>query len=108
MLSFLKGVFMYFTRKFGAGLDKTSRDPRDKIFAEFKCGLCGQTSEIDISSTFATFDFNRERKCPKCGQINSEDKAINLQAQISKLTVDKSRIEIEIEKLTEELQEVLN
>lgn len=97
---------MYFTRMFGSALNTTRRDPRDKIFAEFKCALCGETSEIDITTTQHTFDFERERRCKHCGQIDANDKALNLKAQLEKLTDDKSRIEVQIEKVIRELDEL--
>lgn len=97
---------MYFVRKFGSGLNTISSDPRDKIFAEYKCALCGKTSEIDITRVTESFDINRERRCPKCGQISADDKRKNLVAQIEKLTSDKSSIEVQIDKLTRELEEI--
>lgn len=96
---------MYFVREFGSGLDTNRRDPRDKIFAEYKCALCGQLSEIDVTVTRLTFDFDRERKCPHCGQIDAEDKLMNLRANLEKLTTEKSRIQIEIDKVERELNE---
>jgi hypothetical protein len=97
---------MYFTRLFGAGLDKNRRDPRDKIWAEFHCALCGENSEIDVTGNRNTFQFHVERRCPKCGQLNANDKALNLKAQLEKLTSDKSRIEIEIDQIERELNEL--
>lgn len=97
---------MYFVKLFGSGLDKNRRDPRDKVFAEFHCSLCGKNSDIHVTRVLDTFDFKRERRCPHCKQISSEDKAINLRAQLDKLTVDKSRIEVEIEKIERELNEL--
>lgn len=96
---------MYFTKMFGSALDPNRRDPRDKLFAEFKCSLCNATTDLDITSTRHTFDFARERRCPKCGHINASDRAVNLKAQMTKLLSDKSRIEVEIEKIERELNE---
>lgn len=95
---------MYFVKLFGSGLDKNRRDPRDKVWAEFHCSLCGKNTDIHVTRVLDTFDFKRERRCSHCGQISSEDAKINLKAQIDKLTIDKSRIEVEIEKLTSELE----
>lgn len=53
-----------------------------------------------------THNFEVERRCPKCGLIDSSDKAKNLQAQLEKLTVEKSRIEVQIEQVERELNEV--
>ncbi len=97
---------MYFLRLFGSGLDKNRRDPRDKVFAEFHCSLCGKNTDIHVTRVMDTFDFKRERRCPHCKQISSEDKVINLRAQLDKLTVDKSRIEVEIDKIERELNEI--
>jgi len=97
---------MYFTRLFGAGLDKNRHDPRDKIWAEFHCSLCGEDSEIDVTRVMNNFQFDKERKCPKCGLISSEDRILNLKSQLDKLTSDKSRIEIEIDKIERELNEL--
>lgn len=97
---------MYFTRLFGSGLNSNSYDPRDKVWAEFHCSLCGKDSEIDVTGKQKTFQFDVERRCPKCKQINVDDKALNIKAQIDKLVSDKSRIEIEIEKLINELEKI--
>ena len=97
---------MYFLREYGAGLEANRRNPLDKIWAEFKCSLCDSISEIDISMTRATFDFDRERRCPKCGQIDANDKAQNLKATLDRLTVEKSRIEVQIDQCERELNEV--
>jgi hypothetical protein len=94
---------MYFNRLFGSGLDSKSPDPREKVWAEYMCSFCGNTTEIDVTGRRNTFDFQRERRCPKCHQLSSEDKVINLKSQIEKLTSDKSHIEIQIQQLIEEL-----
>lgn len=97
---------MRFVRVFGSGLNTNSTDPRDKIWAEFVCDLCGEETQIDVTSTRATFDFARERRCPHCKQISASNKALNLQAQLNKLTSDKSRIEVQIEQIERELNEL--
>jgi len=99
---------MYFVKFFGAGLDDNYSDPRAKIWAGYKCGLCGHETEYDVTSSRATFDIKRERRCPSCKQINAEDRETNLKAQLEKLVADKSRIEIEIEKVERELSETYN
>jgi len=96
---------MRFKKLFGSGLDKDRRDPRDKIWAEFECTICNNNTDIDVTSTMKTFQFERERKCPHCGNTNPEDKITNLKYQLEKLTEDKSRINIEIERITRELEE---
>ena len=97
---------MKFVRLYGAGLNPRRSDPLDKIWAEFKCSLCEKTSDVDVTSTRHSFDFARERQCPKCHMIDANDRLTNLESQIEKLTVDKSRIEVEIERLTKQLEEV--
>ena len=97
---------MYFVREFGAGLDTHRFDPRDKVFAEFHCSLCGEDTDINITRVRETFQFDRERKCPHCGQTNAGDKELNLKAQLEKLTSDKSRLEVEIEMIENELNQV--
>ena len=97
---------MRFKRLFGSGLDKKSYDPRDKVFAEFVCDLCGKSTDIDVTRTRYTFQFDIERRCPNCGQINSADKLINLQAQIDKLTAEKTKIQVEIDRCEREMNEL--
>lgn len=99
---------MYFVRLFGSGLNSKTSDPREKVWAEFHCSLCGEDTEIDVTGRRDTFQFDRERRCPKCGQIDAEDKSLNLKAQLDKLTSDKNRIQIEIDKIERELNEMLN
>ena len=97
---------MYYVRLFGSGLDTDRFDPRDKIFAEFKCALCGGISEIDVTTTRHSFDYARERKCPKCGLVSVADKEQNLKATLEKLTTEQSRIQVQIEKTIRELDEI--
>jgi DNA-directed RNA polymerase subunit RPC12/RpoP len=99
---------MFYVKLFGSGLDQSHRDPRNKIWAEYKCALCGKTSDIDVTRVMDTFDFDRDRRCTHCGQIDIVDKKINLKSQLEKLTVEKSRIEIQIERVIRELNEIVN
>ena len=94
---------MHFIKLFGSGLNSKSSDPREKVWAEFHCSLCNEDTEIDVTGRRNTFQFDVERRCPKCGQLHAGDKALNLQAKLDKLTSDKSRIQIEIERLEKEL-----
>ena len=93
---------MYFTRTYKSG--GADHDPRQIHWAEFMCSVCGEESEINITYRESTFDFERERKCPHCGQLNPEDHAKSIKAAIEKLTAEKSRIEVRIEQLTQELE----
>ena len=99
---------MHFVRLFGGGLDKNRADPRDKVWAEYHCSLCGQDSEIDVTRVVDTYQYDVERRCPHCKQINSEDKIQSLKAQLDKLTADKNRIDIEIERVEREMNSFNN
>ncbi len=94
---------MYYLRSYTSG--GADYDPRQKLWAEFHCNACGENSDIDITSTRHTFQFDRERKCHHCGCVNPEDKVLNLQAQIDKLTADKERINVEIDRLCNEIEQ---
>jgi len=96
---------MRFLRYFGSGYKSKRSDPLEKIWAEFVCDLCGETYDIDVSSTMSTFDPTRERRCPFCKQINAADRENNLKTALAKLTSDKNRIQIEIDKIERELQQ---
>lgn len=95
---------MYFVRKYKSG--GGDYDPRQKRWAVFHCALCGHDEDINITRTESTFQYDRERRCPACGQLNAGDREKNLKAQLEKLTHEKSKIEIEIEKLVRELNEI--
>ena len=99
---------MHFVQCFGSGYNPTvsTTDPRNKIWAEYHCSICGEDSEIDITRNKDTFDFARERKCKQCGMINSDDREINLKTQLDRLTMDKSRIDVQIEMIERELNEL--
>jgi glutaredoxin len=99
---------MFYLRLFGSGLDNSRSDPRDKVWAEYQCSLCGMKSEIDVTSIRHNFDFEKERQCPHCRMIDSADKEKNLKAKLEKLTIDKSRIEVQIEQLIREIDEMKN
>ncbi|MBD3260255.1 MAG: hypothetical protein GF334_01035 [Candidatus Altiarchaeales archaeon] len=95
---------MFFVRKYTSGAG--DYDPRQRRWAEFHCALCGHDEDYDITRTELTFQYDRERRCPACGQLNADDREKNLKAQLAKLTNDKSKIEVEIEKLMRELDEI--
>ena len=95
---------MYFVRKYTSGAG--DHDPRQILWAEFKCGACGHVHDEDITTRRDTFQFEVEMRCPECKCFNPEDRVQNLKTQIDKLTGDKSRIETEIEQLERELNEV--
>lgn len=94
---------MYFDRTFTSG---ALHDPRSKTWAEFKCPVCGEDTQIDITGRQATFDFTRERICPHCHQKSPEDALINLKTEIDKLTQEQSRIAVQIEELTRQYEEL--
>jgi DNA-directed RNA polymerase subunit RPC12/RpoP len=96
----------YFVRFFGSGWKSKKPDPREKVFAEYHCSLCGEDMEIDVTGIINQFDINRERRCKHCRQLNANDKEMNLKAQLDKLTSDKSRIQIEIDQIERELNEL--
>ena len=95
---------MFFQRKYKNGC--ADYDPRQIIWAEFHCALCGKDTDINITRVTETFQFDRERRCPHCGHIDSADREKNLNAQLEKLTFDKSKIEVQIDKLERELNEI--
>jgi hypothetical protein len=94
---------MYFVKTFKAG--GSDYDPRQKIWATYHCSLCNKDSYIDITRVIQSYDYSEERRCTHCHAINSEDKFINLKAQLDKLTTEKSRLQIEIDKIERELNE---
>lgn len=95
---------MYFVRTYKNGCG--DYDPRQIIWAEFHCSVCGEDTDINVTRTMTTFQFDRDRVCPHCHCLDPSDKAKNLQSQLDKLTTDKSRIEVEIEKIERELNEI--
>jgi hypothetical protein len=97
---------MYFKRFYGSGLGaEGSYDPRGKVWAEYICAVCGHVQDEDVSRTWNTTFQTRDRLCPVCRSMSSEDKVINLRAELDKLTENKSRIEVEIEKIEREISE---
>lgn len=94
---------MYFVRTYTSGAG--DYDPRQKRWAEYHCSLCGEDSDVDITRNHRTFDFGRDRKCPHCGLINAADREANLKAQLDKLTAERSKIEVEIDRIERELAE---
>jgi len=98
---------MYYVRVYGSGINPINNsDPTNKVWAEFCCSICGENTDIDITRVRDTFDFQRERKCPHCGMVDSSDKEINLKTQLDRLTMDKSRIDVQIEMIERELNEL--
>jgi len=97
---------MYFVKKFGSALNTTRRDPRDKLWAEFKCDVCGHVHNIDVSTTFHTFNFDAVRSCPKCHSLGTDDRLKNIQTQVEQLTEKKSEIQIKIDQLCREAEEL--
>jgi hypothetical protein len=79
-------------------------DPRQKTFAVFSCNICGNEEDFDITGN-RTFDFLRERLCPKCKCFGGSDYISNLNARIKVLTESKKKIDIEIELLIRQVAE---
>lgn len=96
---------MYFVRTFKAGGD---HDPRQKIWAEFECTCCREKNHIDVTTMMHTFDFKRERVCPKCKKTSPEDYKKNLQKEIERLTETKQNIDIQIEEMISKLNSLEN
>ena len=96
---------MYFLRKYGSGVNSTRTDPRDKIFAEYKCDSCGYVADIDITRS-PSFDFQEPRKCPSCKSVGSSDRIKNLKTEIEELTKQENKIQIKIDSLCREVDEL--
>jgi hypothetical protein len=95
---------MYHIRTYkGGGAD---HDPRQKIWAEFKCGICGHVEDVDITGRQHTFQFNVSRLCPKCKCHDKNDRLIAIKKEIEELTSTKDNIEVTIEELTKELEKL--
>jgi hypothetical protein len=99
---------MHFVRFFGSGYNTTSSDPRNKVFAEYKCSVCGEEQEIEVTKTWKTTFQTIDKICPHCKCFSIDDKEKSLNEQLEKLTSEKSRIEIEIDKIERELNELQN
>jgi len=95
---------MYFVRMYKNGCG--NYDPRQRTWAVYHCSVCGEDTDIDVTRVMSTFQFDRDRKCPYCGCVSPDDKEKNLKAQLNKLTTQKSRIQIEIDKIERELNEI--
>jgi predicted RNA-binding Zn-ribbon protein involved in translation (DUF1610 family) len=91
---------MKFVRTYKSGGDN---DVRQKTWAEFQCSECGEKHDIDITRN-ASFDFAKERKCPACGCVSHADRIFNLKAEVEKLAVTKSKLEVQIASLCEEIE----
>lgn len=96
---------MKFVRTYKSG--GSDNDPRQKTWAEFACTVCGEKQDIDITRN-ASFDFTKERKCLKCGCTGEADRVFNLKKEVEKLTETKSKLEIQIASLCEEIENLEN
>lgn len=77
-------------------------DPRQQKYAVYSCDGCKHTEYYNVTYNFK-FDYGPKR-CPKCGSISSEEYLESIKQKINSLTEEKSRIEIQIEKLITELE----
>ena len=102
---------MYFNRFFGSGYSENPEevkkiyDPRAKVWAEYICTVCDHIENMDVSSTWDTTFQKRDRVCPKCHCMASDDKLKNLKAELDSLTSEKSRMQIKIDRLLREIEE---
>ena len=92
---------MKYTREFLSG---SKTDVRSKWFAVFSCDECGKESFIEMWDKFR-FDKINPRECPYCHSYGKEDYINNLKTKIADLTKTRSRIDVEIEQLTKEVQQ---
>jgi len=98
---------MYFVRFYGSGYGRDhAYDPRGKVWAEYKCSVCDHVHDEDVSRTWNTTFQTRDRICPACRCMHSDDKVLNLKAELEKLTANKSLIEVQIEQLEREISEL--
>lgn len=82
---------MYFKRTFYSGGSKA--DAREKKWAEFECGHCGHIKEFEITGRIQdTFDYERDRKCPACGNYNSDNPKKNNEIKLNILKQKENKI----------------
>jgi hypothetical protein len=96
---------MYFKRFYGSGYQSKRRDPREKVFAEYVCSVCGHVEDKDVSRTWNTTFQPRDRRCPACQCMGDEDRINNLKQELAKHTVTLTNTQVEIERITRELEE---
>lgn len=93
---------MYHIRTYKGGAP--DHDPRQITWAVFHCDVCGEDTEINISGRQHTFQFHVARKCPHCDSFGKEDKIISLKKEIEELTQNRASIDVEIERLENQLE----
>jgi hypothetical protein len=96
---------MYFVRTFHGG--GGPHDPRRKLWAEFQCDNCNNLAEIDIT-TNNTFDFDRERVCPKCKTLGLNDAKKSLERERERLIRQRSLIDEKINEISFKLKVIDN
>jgi DNA-directed RNA polymerase subunit RPC12/RpoP len=94
---------MYFVRFFKSGGE--NYDARQKINAVYKCVSCGHEHwEPDVNPAY--LNTQEEKRCPKCGCLNLEDRRINLISKKNSLEAKKIDIDQELIKITAEIEKL--
>jgi len=95
---------MYYVRKYKSGAG--DHDPRQIYWAVFHCDVCGEDSDINVTSTIQTFDFGRVRKCPSCKSVGKGDYLRNLKVKKEELFDKRITLQIEIDRVCAEIEEL--
>jgi len=94
---------MEFVRTYKSGGE--DYDPRQIKWAEFNCTVCGEETNIDVTAN-GSFDYERVRECPHCKSFGKDDYKNNIKKKIKSLTMQQSKIQVEIDKAIRELGEI--
>ena len=92
---------MYFVRFFKSG--GADYDARQRTNAEYKCVSCSHVHwEPGVNPAY--LNIQNEKKCPKCGCLNLEDKKRNLIFKKASLVTQKNEIDKELARVAAEIE----
>lgn len=92
---------MYFVRTYKSG--GADYDPRQQIFAEFECSVCGEKTDVNVT-TNKTFDYSRIRKCPHCKSFDETDQLNSLKKEVELLIEQRENINKKIFELNNKIE----
>ena len=94
---------MYFKRQFkGGGAD---HDPRQKLYGVFFCDACKHEEYIEIKQP-NLFRYDKVLTCPKCKSLGKDDRIKSLTVRKSQLELEQQRVRAEIEAVIKELDTI--
>ena len=87
-------------------IEKIYRQHSAKWVIKWNCSNCGYDYLDSVGFYKPTVSMDKQMECPKCKSFGKDDYKRALMARIDQLTEQRSVIDIEIDKITKEVEQI--